>query len=524
MKNKFITCFKHQAQQDSYKNLTSTQKAINSNLLRHFRLQFKQLIMKKIILFISILYYNFSFSQNSQDSFSKGLSDGWRETLQEAKNIDILSAGSPDSWKCQSNSVYVPNDKEIFKKEYSRGYRCGVEQATKIIPTLEGNTQNLIKNKSNYNGAEINIDGMKNTDELNSMRLTEISNIHKYGYSTQEENTRIQIINLKYDKLETEINRKSNTSRQLESEIVNKKASPDNTGREAKNQQINNNLMNYYNQQQASQQDYNRKMEDQMDAMIQNTVNQLQMQMVAANQKELKRRQTVANNFINNQSKNLEEIIKNYNKIPLINFKLNLDGIYSSYMIREKRFSFLNNNTATNVIPCLVEVNNKEVKNIFMYGNEEMNVLSNFNLKDFNLINGKIELDLKTTLVVIEPYYMNNEKLVYSLLKDKVGYISLWSSNKDDEGKLIHIQELDKNGNIIREVSRFIKYYKNEKSIDKDGIPKIAINTGNNLLYFGEPTQTPFGFFSLYPKMNKKYFLPIEPNEQRFVEIKKYRD
>ena len=65
---------------------------------------------------------------------------------------------------------------------------------------------------------------------------------------------------------------------------------------------------------------------------------------------------------------------------------------------------------------------------------------------------------------------------------------------------------------------------KSEELIDKNKAVKIPMNSGNNLLFFGEVTQTPYGRFPLYPKMSKKDMKALEDSEERIVEIKKYRE
>ena len=56
--------------------------------------------MKNFIKLFALLFCNLILSQTQESSFSKGLKDGWNETLKEAKNIDIYKAGSPDQQKC----------------------------------------------------------------------------------------------------------------------------------------------------------------------------------------------------------------------------------------------------------------------------------------------------------------------------------------------------------------------------------------------------------------------------------------
>ncbi|WP_329807190.1 hypothetical protein [Flavobacterium facile] len=127
--------------------------------------------MKNFIKLFALLFSNLILSQTQESSFSKGLKDGWNETLKEAKNIDIYKAGSPDQQKCTISPAYTPNDNKKHEKEYGRGYRCGVEQATKIIPILQQRLQNKTFGsdiKINTNNENIDYSNSdKNTDKFN---------------------------------------------------------------------------------------------------------------------------------------------------------------------------------------------------------------------------------------------------------------------------------------------------------------------------------------------------------------------
>lgn len=246
-------------------------------------------------------------------------------------------------------------------------------------------------------------------------------------------------------------------------------------------------------------------------------------------QAELRRRQNVANNFINYQSSRIGNLQKMYNSIPSSNFDKNLNGIFSAHLLVNKKLSLLNGQETVVETSCLVVVENNVVKNIYLYGYEEMELdYPKNNSQNSMISNGFVVYSdyesLETyTLLIIEPYLTNTPKS-YSITKDKVAYVTVWSSDKDDEGKSIHIQELDKKGNVINETLTQIVYSKNEKSIDTQSTLKVPLNSNNSLLFFGEVTNTPLGLMSLYPKMSKSNFKPLKEAEHRLVKINKYRE
>lgn len=178
--------------------------------------------------------------------------------------------------------------------------------------------------------------------------------------------------------------------------------------------------------------------------------------------------------------------------------------------------------------PALVKIENNVIKNIYLYGKEKMELDYPINNPEKSLLsNGFVVYsDYKTlettTVLVLEPY-STKASTNYKLITNDVSYITLWSSNKDAEGKTIYVQEIDKNGNIIREVSSPISYAKNEKEISPN-LPKIPMNSNNKLLFFGEVTRTPYGNFPLYPRMSKSDMNVLKDGEIRLVEIKKYRE
>lgn len=283
-------------------------------------------------------------------------------------------------------------------------------------------------------------------------------------------------------------------------------------------------LQNMRNQQMQSQQYYQQE--------LSNTLNSLSSSLQAIQyntiKKELNRRLTTANNFAQFQSDKIGKIQNFYNQIPKSEFNKNLNGIYSASILSKKKYSFVNNQELVAETPVLVNVENNVIKNIYLYGKEkwELDYPKNNPEKSY-LSNGFVSYsDFKTletiTVVVLEPYTTTNPTN-YKLTSDGVSFITLWTSNKDAAGKTIYIQELDKNGNIIREISSPINYAKNEKLVD-DSFTKIPMNSNNKLLFFGEVTNTPFGNFPLYPRMSKSDMNALKDGENRLVEIKKYRE
>lgn len=474
--------------------------------------------MKNYLLLI-LLLSQVMFSQVTSSSFDKGLIDGWNETIKEANNIDVFKAGSPDSNKCSMIPNYAPNDNKKESKEYSRGYRCGVEQATKIIPILQNQMQTKLKNQMSNSEFYV-VENNKFTsleEEMSELNRKMLQESEKYNnLPDSQRSAQLSKLNADYTNIENKLRQKySGYQQNLEQSNYN--------NNQNQVQSANNNLMSLYENQKQAQINFNNSMIQQSNSLMSNAFNDLQIQAAKANQLEIERRQLVANNFINSNNLTLNEVIKYYNQINSNNFNITLNGGYSGFLIRSKSYSFLNNEKATAVTPCLVNVESDKVKNIYLYGNIEMDFLTLYKNNDYKLKNGKVDFDSNTAIVILEPYYTNNVNAVYNAIVDKVGYISIWSNDKNDAGKIVFIQEIDNKGNIVREISADIKYYKNEKSINYDEITKIPMNINNRLLFFGVPTPTPIGVFPLYPKISKESNEPLKSNEYRLIEIKKYR-
>jgi len=137
--------------------------------------------MKKIIFFtISILSSTLLFSQVTEDEFSKGLREGWNETL-KSSGYDVLSNGGPKWNECEST---------FDSKGYKGGYRCGVQQASKLIPKLEQQVQKDAKNNYNQKVEEYN---KKNgiSKNNNSMPI-EMNPKQNYDFDSSQRDERLK--------------------------------------------------------------------------------------------------------------------------------------------------------------------------------------------------------------------------------------------------------------------------------------------------------------------------------------------
>lgn len=428
--------------------------------------------MKKILTSILFFYLCSVYSQNN-NSFTTGLNKGWNDTLLEEKNIDLTTAGYPEANKCNSIPNYSINEKNVNEKEYSRGYRCGVEQAVKIIPILQQKSKEKAIKEA----------------ELKSIAYNkQIEDAKKNNFSGLEN----------YKESKNEVNSYSNYN-------------------------VNNDMMNYYNQQQQMQQQYNNNIQNQINSMSVGLSNQLQAMAIQNLQKELTRRQNVANNFINLHSNSLKGLIEQYQSIPKENFNIVLNGKYSASLIENNSYSFVNNNKIKTVTSVLAEFKDNVLINVYRYGIEAMKndfIVTNNN---FKIENGVVKLSMENSIVVIEPYYLNNVDRTYSFYEN-VGYINLWTDNKSEVGKTVYVQQLDKNGNIIREFQTPLLFSKNKKTLETDITNKIPVLPDYEFLFFGEPTQTNIGLMPLHLKVNKNDYSAIKNQEHKYVEIKKYRE
>lgn len=443
--------------------------------------------MKNFLFILGALAFQ-NINAQAANSFSTGFREGYESTIDDANLRGQYNFA--DETKCPATKIYNTTiDKNANEKLYSEGYRCGVQMASKDIPRIQ----------------ELNAFDAQKRNEENS-KLYGSTNNKITDNNSQQSN-------------------EYNERQRLEAQQTQNRINQERNSKSLQNQQYYSSMLqNMRNQQIQSQKYYQQELNSTLNTLS----SSLQAMQYNIIKKELDRRSTTANNFARFQSDKIEKIQNFYSQIPKSEFNKTLNGIYSASVLGKRKYSFVNNQELISETPALVNIENNVVKNVYLYGKEkmELNYPKNSPEKSY-LSNGFVVYsDFKTletiTILVLEPYTTSNPTN-YNLTTNDVSYITLWSSNKDAEGKIIYIQELDKNGNIIRELSEPINFAKNEKAID-DSFPKIPLNSNNKLLFFGEVTKTPMGDFPLYPRMSKSDMNALKDGEYRLVEIKKYRE
>lgn len=106
------------------------------------------IIMKrKLIIIIAFLNVFYMFGQ-----FDKGFNDGFTQTFREANLYEYAGRVERNISECNHKSYLYNGEKDIsfLAKEYAAGYRCGVSQASKLIPKVEEKLRNPV-NTSNSN-------------------------------------------------------------------------------------------------------------------------------------------------------------------------------------------------------------------------------------------------------------------------------------------------------------------------------------------------------------------------------------
>jgi len=263
-----------------------------------------------------------------------------------------------------------------------------------------------------------------------------------------------------------------------------------------------------------------------------NLSNSMQNIMIADVRKNLSERHNLISGFYNRNQVKLNKIFSLYNQIPVENFNVNLNGFFKCYFITQKKYIYAINSEIISVEDCIVKVENNTVLNLYLDGNKDMEL--DFPKKsptESEINNGLVtyfDLEKLETyrLIFLEPYFSLKENETI-LLRNNVGHIILWSSNKNDEGKLVYVQELSPDKKqLIREVSIRISYAKNEKELlnSVEKYSKTPLSAGNVINYLGEVTSTPYGNIPLHVKTSNDNLKPLVSGEFRFVEIKKYRE
>lgn len=363
-------------------------------------------------------------------------------------------------------------------------------------------------------------------ENLRSQERTELSKIQEVGTRgdalrneiktkyVQKEN----LLKSKYHRIEQEKKseeEKNNIHRRNQEEI-------------AKSQNVNYNQAVLQNMQQKQLQTQ-RAYQQEINSTLNSLSNSLQAASLNTITKEIRRRENVATNFANVNSNRINKVNDIYNQIPPSNFKRNINGQFSAHLFLERRYSFMNNQELVTEIPCLIVVENNKIINVYPYGKKgfELEYPKNMPSSSY-LSNGIVKYNdfntLETvTIVLLEPYLSDNPKQ-YSVLENGTGFITLYTTKKNDEGRIVWIQEIDKKGNIVREISTPLVYAKNENELNEMNVKPLPFNTDHELYYFGEPVQTPYGTFPFFMKTSKSDTKELKDNEKRFVQIKKYRD
>jgi hypothetical protein len=236
---------------------------------------------------------------------------------------------------------------------------------------------------------------------------------------------------------------------------------------------------------------------------------------------EMNRRNKVALKFINSNSSDLTSIIEAHKRIPQENFNKLISGSYIAQLVSNKQFSFLNNQSTESVVECIVIVENNLVSKVYPFKKQNFEISF---IEPIELINGISSFYDETskveTMLILTSPFLNQNATQSEIIKSETAEISIWSKKKKLEGQNIYIQELDKNGFIIREIKTQIIYAKNKTEISSNQQSKITINTGNKMLVFCEPTTLSIGYMSPYAAPSK--LSSMKSDTYKAIKIKRY--
>jgi len=245
--------------------------------------------------------------------------------------------------------------------------------------------------------------------------------------------------------------------------------------------------------------------------------------------KEINRRSEAVKNFQNINNRRVKAVDSIYNQIPIENFNKVVNGSFRAHLFIKKKYSFSNDQELITEIPCIVMVEESKIVQIYPYGKKSFALdypksqASNSYLSSGIVQYNNSKTEETITIVLLDPFLQDQPKQ-YKVNKDGAGLIKLYTTKKKDDGKLVWIQEIDMNGNINREIAQQLTYAKNQIEASKMDIKPIAINTGFNLYYFGNPTETIYGSLPLFLKTVETDTKPIKNNEVKLVRIMIYRD
>lgn len=439
--------------------------------------------VKFVLKFIFLLGFLGNTYAQINSHFQQGFNQGYEETLRDA-NITGKYPEYADSRKCNSKLPYQ-NDKNANQKLYADGYRCGVNQATIAILKIQKSNVNNGEEKLNISNSEVgyHADAIRNYQKIAELEKSE-------NKPSQENVVDNEVANTVYN-----------------------------------NQDIAySHAIQMQKHQQAQQQYYQR-----IEQGISNAANSLEAGLRQAqeyrNNMELQHRIRSANQFISSHNTKARNLLEFYNKIPKQSFSRPVTGLFEANIFTSQSYTFSQSNIIT-VIPCLVNVVENKLINIYPYGKSgfELDYPEQFPEQSY-FSQGFVEYQdysklQNITILLMEPYFSTPKK--HTIDNANTGFVSLWTSRKENEGKIVYIQELNSRNEIVRETKVSLKYFKNEKEFSSSDLEKIPVNTGNDLRFMGEIKSTPFGNWSLYQKVSRSDMKPLKNNEERVVLIKNY--
>lgn len=472
--------------------------------------------MKKNIVLLFLLFSIYASAQEN-GKYANGWREGWKE--------GYCFESKPNGGACTATAPIAPNPSD-FMATYTNGYNDGFVEGKRYFSQKSKKTAS--KSTSIFEGYEIDFDNslQQTISEIRAKETEELQKSNGHIGSSNNANISAQT-QRKIAEVTSAYNKRKMNSKSEEDRSDSRSQIDSENARRSSQQSS---LQELKLKQEQSRNNYNQQIGNTFTSASNSLQNMAQAMMMRSVQEELARRQKVVNNFSSEHSNKINKLSNLYSQIPQKNFAKSLNGWQNANLFSQKKYSFSNNQEFVTATSCLVYVENNIIKEIYLYGKKnfkmdypekfpENSVISNGIVKytDFETLE-------TSTIVLIEPYVISKSK-VSELSETGSGFLTIWSSNKKDEGKIIYIQELDNKGNILREVSKEIMYAKNSKDVAQNSnVAKTAFNTSNNFLFFGEVTSTPFGDLPLFPKTSKDNNKPLSDNEHRFVEIKKYRE
>lgn len=238
----------------------------------------------------------------------------------------------------------------------------------------------------------------------------------------------------------------------------------------------------------------------------------------------INKRAKISDNFGFWQNEKIDKIQKLYERIPVNKFNKKVNGIYAAHLINQKKLAYANETKLFVEEPILVNIVNDEIKDIYLYGKEKMRF--DFHSEDPLILDkGKVEyFDSQNnmfTIFILEPY-INNKRIEHQLIDGEVGYVVFWSSKKKYEGKVVYINELNQDGELVRQVETKIVFAKRKEDISRDKL--IPLNINRKLEFLGKVVSSPMGNITYNPSISswKKNSSEMKDGEERYVQIYRY--